>query len=172
MILAALGLCLLLASCSNDLQRFVEPPLATTYKQPIDPTRPDACHSRDDTPAVIETVTDQVAVPEVVDGAGRVLKAARYDTQTRQRIVSNRQEIWFETPCREVWTEDFIASLQRALIAREVLAGPPSGQMDGPTRNAIRTFQVNLGIDSDVLSVAAGKRLGLIPYERSDTLAR
>nr|WP_235971013.1 peptidoglycan-binding domain-containing protein [Palleronia pontilimi] len=171
-IIPVLAMGLYVASCGDNLSRFVEPQLEATRNQQVDLDRPTACHGRDDTPAVIETVTEQVAVPEERDAEGRVIAAARYQTETRQRIVSDRQEIWFETPCRDEWTPEFIGSVQRALIARGLLQGPPSGEIDTATRAAIRAFQSDLGINSDVLSVAAGKRLGLIVYDRAEALAR
>lgn len=155
---------LVLSACAPgrpDVARFVEPMLQATREQQVDLTRPEVCQSRDETPAVVETVTESRAT---ADG--------RYQTQTTHRIVAARGEIWFDTPCRDAWTPEFIASVQRALIVRGLMTGPASGQVDRETRQAIRAFQKIEGIDSDVLSVAAGKRLGLIVYDRDEALAR
>ena len=143
-----------------DVSRFIEPRLLATGEQQVDLTRPEICQSRDETPAVIETVTE---THEDETGALR--------TETRQRIVENREEIWFDTPCRDAWTPQFIESIQRALIVRGFLGGAPNGEMTSDTRRAIRAFQRVEGINSDVLSIAAGKRLGLIVYDRAEALA-
>jgi len=61
-----------------------------------------------------------------------------------------------------VLTPDFVASLQRALAARGIYAGVVNGQMDAPTRRAIRRYQKPKGPDSDVLSLATAQELGLV----------
>ncbi|SHI91196.1 hypothetical protein SAMN04488012_103292 [Palleronia salina] len=172
-LLTPLALCLGLSACGAGgvgVSRFIEPALEATGSQRIATERPRACHSRDDTPAVIETITQQTALPPRRRPDGTLEDGPLYRTQTSQRIVSDRKEIWFETPCREEWTPEFILSVQRALIVRDLLEGPPSGEIDAPTRAAIRRFQAKQGIDSDTLSVAAGKRLGLIVYDRAEAL--
>lgn len=156
--LLALSAC---APARPEVGRFVEPILQATREQRVDLTRPEICQSRDETPAVVETITESRA-----DAGGR------YHTQTTHRIVSARSEIWFDTPCRNAWTPEFIASIQRALIVRGYMNGPASGEIDRETRQAIRAFQKVEGINSDVLSVAAGKRLGLIVYDRAEALAK
>ncbi|SPJ24813.1 peptidoglycan-binding domain-containing protein [Palleronia abyssalis] len=143
-----------------DVSRFIEPALSATGDQVVDLTRPEICQARDETPAVIETV-----VQSRQDAGG-------YQTETVQRIVADREEIWFDTPCRDSWTPAFIASVQRALIVRQLMNGPADGVMDRRTRSAIRVFQRDEGINSDVLSIAAGKRLGLIVYDRDEALAK
>lgn len=128
--------------------------------------RPDACYARDETPAVIETVTEQVVVrPAVTDAEGRVLEPASYRTDTRQEIVQDREEIWFETPCAAQDDPAFIASVQRALAVRTVYDGPVTGMMDRRTRAAIREFQRPQGLDSGVLSLAAARLLGLAVWD-------
>ena len=143
-----------------QVSRFVEPVLGTTRLQTVDMTRPEICQARDETPAVIETVTESR-----MDGGA-------LHTETTQNIVQIRRVQWFDTPCLTAWTPEFIASVQRALIVRGVLTGPADGIMDGRTRSAIRVFQREEGINSDVLSIAAGKRLGLIVYDRAEAVAR
>ncbi|WP_375260473.1 peptidoglycan-binding protein [Palleronia sp.] len=155
--LLALSAC---APARPDVSRFVEPILHATPEQRVDLTRPQICQTRDETPAVVETVTESRA-----DSGGR------YHTETTHRIVAARDEIWFDTPCRDAWTPEFIASVQRALIVRGYMDGPATGGIDRETRQAIRAFQKVEGINSDVLSIAAGKRLGLIVYDREEALA-
>ena len=155
---------LLLSACAPgrpEVARFIEPMLHTTGEQQVDLTRPEICQSRDETPAIVETVTES-----------RVDANGHYHTQTTHRIVAARDEIWFDTPCRDAWTPEFIASVQRALIVRGYMAGSATGKIDRETRQAIRAFQKLEGIDSDVLSIAAGKRLGLIVYDRHEALAK
>lgn len=155
---------LALSACTSgrpDVARFLEPALRASGEQQVDLTRPEICQSRDETPAVVETVTESRAE---ADGS--------YRTETTHRIVAARDEIWFDTPCRDAWTPEFIASVQRALIVRGHMTGPATGTIDRETRQAIRAFQKVEGIDSDVLSIAAGKRLGLIVYDRDEALAK
>ncbi|WP_088623709.1 peptidoglycan-binding domain-containing protein [Oceanicola sp. 22II-s10i] len=127
---------------------------------------PGTCWDRDATPAVIETVTEQILVeaPQINDD-GTVVKPASYRTETRQQIVKERHEIWFRTPCEPEMTPIFIASLQRALEARGLYSGPITGEMDAPTRRAVRAYQRPEGLDSGVLSLAAARRLGLAVVE-------
>lgn len=127
---------------------------------------PGQCWTSDITPAVIETVSEQViATPAVTDASGAVISPATYATSTHQRIVRDRQTIHIRTPCPEDLTPDFIASVQRALKARGYYLLPVSGVMDAPTLDAIRRFQDPLGLDSPVLSLAGAKTLGLVKTE-------
>ena len=123
---------------------------------------PNACYARHIVPAIIETVTEQVLVqPPQIDASGAVDYPAIYRTETRQDIVRPRRELWFETLCEEELTPAFIATLQRALTARGFYGGGAHGRFDGPTKRAIRAYQKPQGVDSDVLSLAAARKLGL-----------
>lgn len=126
------------------------------------PRREGQCWAEDITPAVIETVSEQVLVtPAVTDDQGRVTTPATYATETRQRIVQDRRTVWFRTPCLDEVTVEFVASLQRALKARGIYLAPVTGQLDPATREAIRRFQAPRGLDSPRLSLAAARELGL-----------
>jgi hypothetical protein len=115
---------------------------------------------------VIETVTEKELIkPAELDAEGAVLSEAKFNVQTTQRIVENQQEIWFETPCPDQVTPEFTTSLQRALAARGLYEGPMTGEMDGATRVAIRAFQRESSLDSEILSLAASRKLGLLTYE-------
>lgn len=128
---------------------------------------PGACYARDLSPAVIETVTDQVLVTGAVrDAEGRVLSPAVYQTVTRQEIVQERQELWFETPCERDLTPDFVDSLQRALAARGLYTGPINGRMTQATRSAVRAYQAPRGLDSNIVSMETARALGLAAVER------
>jgi peptidoglycan hydrolase-like protein with peptidoglycan-binding domain len=79
--------------------------------------------------------------------------------------VKERSVTWFETPCAAGQTPDFVASVQRALAARGLYRGPAHGEMDARTRAAIRRFQTPEGLDSGILSLAAARKLGLVPVK-------
>ena len=140
---------LVLSGCGAALPRMAPPAEGT-------------CWARDETPAVIETVTEQVMVqPAEILADGTVVRPAAYRTETRQRIVKPRKDTWFEIPCEDQMTPDFIASLQRALKARGIYRGAVTGKMDGRTRAAIRAYQKPQGLDSGVISLAAARQMGL-----------
>ncbi len=128
------------------------------------PPGPDgACWQADIKPAVIETVTEQVlATPEVRGPDGAIVTAAVFRTETSQSIVEPRETVWFRSPCPAEVTTDFVATLQRALKARGLYLLPLTGHLDAPTRSAIRRFQAQRGLDSDHLSLAAARELGII----------
>ena len=131
--------------------------------RPGPPAKPEgACWEADVTPAVIETVTEQVVVTEEQrDESGAVLAPATYRTQTHQRMVRDREEVWFRAPCPADQTVQFVASLQRALKARGLYLWPVTGEMDAETAEAVRRFQAERGLDSPVLSLAAARELGI-----------
>ena len=65
----------------------------TQLRADVPPGAPEGtCWDRDSTPAVIETVTEQVMVspPELVDG--QVVQPAVYRTETHQAIVRERDD--------------------------------------------------------------------------------
>lgn len=74
--------------------------------------------------------------------------------------------LWFRVPCPADQVEDFTASLQRALQARGLYAGPADGQEGPATAAAIRAYQRPMGLDSGTLSLAAARKLGLSPIDR------
>lgn len=128
---------------------------------------PGTCWARQVSPAVIETVTHQRLVEPARPASGATpARPAVYRTETVQQIVEERRESWFETPCAEVMTPEFLASLQRALAARALYRGPVTGAMDARTRAALRRFQEPLGIRSDILSLQAARQLGLVAVAR------
>lgn len=124
------------------------------------------CWASDVTPMVIETVTEQVMVSEAKRAPdGTVLSPAVFHSEARQKIVQEREEVWFRSPCPEEMTVDFIASLQRALKARGLYLLPLTGQMDAPTRAALRRFQADRGLESDRLALTSARELGLVTVE-------
>jgi len=163
----AVLLALALAGCADPS---AQPPGRADFsadlivrKEPGPPPGPkDACWQADIRPAVIETVTEQVLLqPE------RAGQPAVYGTSTSQRIVSDRATVWFRAPCPAEMTPEFTATLQRALKARGFYLLPLTGVMDGPTRDAIRRYQHSRGLDSDHLSLAAARELGIVAVDPS-----
>ena len=134
------------------------------------PPSPDGeCWAASVTPAVIETVTEQVMVSEEVrDETGAVVTPASFRTQTQQHMVQDREEVWFRAPCPAEQTVQFTASLQRALKARGLYLLPVTGTVDAATGEAIRRFQAQRGLDSPILSLAAAQELGLINTASGD----
>lgn len=133
--------------------------LRTTEPKP----REGECWASDTTPAVIETVTEQVMVaPAELAPDGSVLTPAAFHTETRQSIVRERAQVWFRTPCPADQTVEFVATLQRALKARGYYLAPVTGTLDPSTREAVRRFQEPLGLDSPELSLEAARRLGIV----------
>ena len=132
---------------------------------------PGTCWGTIVSPALIETVTEQVQVePALLAADGSVTRPARFRTDTRQRIVTERAVRWFETPCPDDLTPDVVATLQRALAVRGYYQGAISGQVDAATRAAVQSYQAQAGLDSPVLSLESARGLGLIatPLDQLD----
>ncbi|SLN20772.1 peptidoglycan-binding domain-containing protein [Pseudooctadecabacter jejudonensis] len=129
------------------------------------------CFARTTTPALIETVTEQIMVqPALIRSDGSVETPAAFRTVTRQRIVRERREVEFETPCARVLTPPFVASVQRALLARGYYRGPITGVQDARTRAAIGRFQADRDdVLTDMLTLRTARDLGLVAVPR-DTL--
>lgn len=126
------------------------------------PEKEGVCWASDTAPAVIETVTEQVQVrPEIRSADGTITQAAQFQTRTKQRMVADRETIWFTSPCPSEMTVAFIASLQRALKARGWYKAPVTGAWDEVTQNALRTYQRSRGLDSPHLSLEAAQDLGI-----------
>jgi hypothetical protein len=128
-------------------------------------SKPGECWADAVTPAVYETDTEHdLVAPGQPATAGHPATPAVYQTVTRQKIVQDRQQVWFRSPCPEDTTPEFIGTLQRALLARGYYSGPLTGTMDATTRAALRRYQAPQGLDSEILSLAAARQLGLISY--------
>lgn len=167
--LAALLAALALGGCQAALPQMAEPVHVSTRDEAPPGAAPGTCWGQDETPAVVETVTEQIILqpPEIL-ADGTVQRPAVYKTETRQQIVKPRKATWFETPCEADLTPEFIASLQRALAARGHYRGPVTGRLDVRTRTAIRAFQRPQGLDSGMISLAAARQMGLIALDLSD----
>lgn len=172
--LLALGLALALGGCQSG--KVAAPSQAALGAEVVrlkgegPPPSPNGeCWASSVTPAVIETVTEQIMVSEEMrDETGKVIAPASFRTQSQQRMVQDREEVWFRAPCPEDQTVQFVASLQRALKARGLFLMPVTGEMDADTSEAVRRFQALRGLDSPVLSLAAAQELGLISTALAD----
>lgn len=165
------GLCaaaLCLASCGEYVSsNAIAPSLRQVIDAPPPGSDPNVCWSKTVSPALIETVTRKVLIqPAQVSSDGRIQAPPIYRDETRQEVVRPRREQWFEIPCATDLTPEFVSSVQRALQARSYYAGPITGLMDTRTRRAVKRYQVDQGLESGVLSVAAARQLGLWAVER------
>ena len=167
-ILAAMA-SFVLAGCGGPLTGLGEPEVVQRLETAPPGARPGSCWGKSVQPAVIETVTQQILLhpAEILDD-GTVMRPAIYKTETRQEIVQQRRETWFETPCAADLTPEFTASVQRALKARGLYRGPITSAMDARTRAAVRAFQRPQGLESGILSLAAARQLGLVAVEDGD----
>ena len=159
---------LLLAACRGGLE--VEAPqTARAFDAEIRASAPalgtGGCWAEDLRPALFEIVTEQREVaPERRDGAGRVIAPARFTSETHQRELRPRQQVWFRTPCPEEigQPEVFTASLQRALKARGFYGGAVTGESGPETLAALQRYQAANGLESATLSLEAARALGLV----------
>ncbi len=133
--------------------------LVTAPQPPVDAG---GCWGTDTVPAVIETETVQdLVAPEQRAADGSILRAAVFRTRVSQRIVGDRQEVWFRAPCPADLTIAYLATLQRALKARGFFPGAVTGIYDAATAAAVRQYQAGRGFDSDRLTLAAAQALGV-----------
>ncbi len=137
--------------------------------EPIQPpdAEPGACYGKEISPAVVETVTRQIKTRDAsYADDGTLLTPASYRTETFQKIVTERADIWFKVPCQEDKVDAYVASLQRALSVRGYYRGKITGELDLRTRKAIRRYQKPRGLDSNKLSLDSARSLGLAAVER------
>ncbi|MDQ2091080.1 peptidoglycan-binding domain-containing protein [Marimonas arenosa] len=170
-LLTAFGTCAMLAACNPapGVTRFSEPALVQTFQQ-APPGAPDgSCWGKEVTPPRYKTVSGHVMVqPAQVLADGTVMSEPIYKREDRKAIIEPQRELWFRMPCEADLPPDFTASLQRALQARGHYHGAITGEMDGRTRHAVRRYQAPQGLDSAILSLAAARKLGLVPVERPE----
>lgn len=164
----------LVAACAPGLP----PAGGSETAQRLDTSEPLAaetvCWDKSTVPALIETETEtRLVAPAATLPDGTVVEPAIYETETRATILRDRQEQAFEVPCADVMTPDFIASLQRALAARGAYAGPITGEMDAPTRDAVAAFQTGAApqdrdTGNTTLTLSTARRLGLVAIDLPD----
>ncbi|WP_146587598.1 peptidoglycan-binding domain-containing protein [Puniceibacterium confluentis] len=122
-----------------------------------------SCQAREIVPAIYEQVPGQVQVVQAERAAdGTVIRPPIYRNATVPKIVRPRGEIRFEVPCPETMTPEFIATLQRALLARGYYTAAITGRMDSATVAAVRRYQSGRGLDSGHLALDTARDLGLV----------
>jgi len=164
----ALGACTASDAIQGNVAGLREPDVVRSGGQQPPGASPGTCWGKSVSPAVIETVTEQILVqPAEITTDGQVIQPAIYRTETLQRIVKERRETWFEAPCPAQLTGEFIASVQRALRARGLYSGRITGIMDGRTRAAVRRYQSEQGLDSGILALETARQLGLVAIARA-----
>jgi hypothetical protein len=122
-----------------------------------------ACQAGLDSPAAerAQPATVPPAVPTAVDPDACW---AQDRVTTPAGLAEDRL---FAVPCPAAATEDFWASVQRALAVRGLYTGPVTGHSGPLTGEAVRRFQAPLGLDSPILSLDGARQLGLMPWPRS-----
>lgn len=158
----------LLGACADATVPFSNAPSFSTPQIKRDAAG--LCFGTDVTPALIETVTEQVMVqPAQVNSDGSVTSPAMFRTVTRQAILRERREVQFETICPEAMTPEFIASVQRALLTRGYYVGQITGAMDNRTLRSVQDYQrQNGGHDSPLLDIRTARALGLVQLSAAE----
>lgn len=166
----ATGLLMALAACDTPLPLPGFSSTAEVSRRASAPPAgadPNSCWATQIVPGIYETVTEQIVLqPAEILADGTVLSPAIYKTETRQAVVRERKETWFELVCEDHMRVDFLASLQRALKARGFYRGQVTAALSPKTHDAIRRYQKSQGLNSEFLSVAAARKLGLIAVSR------
>lgn len=125
---------------------------------------PGTCWDNIVSPSITKTVTEQVLVkPAKLTADGQIENPPIYRNEDRQVVVQEGDKTWFVTPCPDITTTEFVASLQRALAARNLYSGSITGKMNASTRTAIKSYQESQGLSTDILSITAARSLGLVP---------
>lgn len=125
------------------------------------------CFARQDGVTQTTVVTELVEVePAVRDRNGVVVTPAIFRNITRPQTVQVAEGAPFETVCPQIYTPDFVATLQRALIVRRGYDGDVTGLMDEATSVAVQRFQRDRGIDSPLLEIGVARELGLVAIPR------
>lgn len=165
-----IGTLVLLAACAASPDDRTETASRAATPELAAPVQRDAsgvCHARETIPAVYEHVIGEVQVVQAQIAAdGTVLHPPIYRRAPVPRIVRARSEFRFEAPCPEVQTQEFIASVQRALAVRGYFAGNVTGQLDAPTAAALRKYQSERGLESSQISLETARSLGLVAVDR------
>lgn len=150
--------------------------MITVQPSPPETTIKGECWGKGITPALVESVTEQVLVraagpvigpsPDGAPTYKTVQSPAVYATKTQQKIITPRADFWFRVPCAAQMDASFVATLQRALKSRGLFRGAVTGLMDARTQKSVRWYQKQHGLDSTTLSLAAARKLGIIAYAR------
>lgn len=157
----------LIAACGavgcTPVEESARPPLPALLAAEISHDAEGRCWAHDTAPAVIQTVTaHEIETPAVHAEDGSLVSPATFRTVVRQQIIRERGEQAFETLCPPVYTQAFVASLQRALSARGFHRDEVTGIFDTATRRAVQDYQRRWGPDSPLVSLEGARRLGLV----------
>lgn len=149
-----------------DVTRLIEPSVITATDITPPPSDPDICWGHEP-PGDITTIKTQTVLAEEAqsDADGVEITPAIYREVTAPETTPDGDGRWFTRVCDAQITQAFVGSLQRALAVRGLYEGDVTGLMDAQTRTAIRTYQAAQGLNSDLLSVAAGEQLGLVALQ-------
>jgi len=154
-------------------------PVATPDLSPIPPalitdgeietTATGQCFTRSAPATHTRIVEEQVLVaPAVLASDGSVESPPIFRNQTRPVTEPMGEGTRFQTLCPPEYTPDRIATLQRALKARLAYNGPITGELDDPTRDAIRAYQAPQGYDSPLIQRGIAETLGLVSLDLDD----
>ena len=113
-----------------------------------------------ETQVIIEQV---ISIPEARAEDGTLITPAIYRDQEREIQVPVGDSDRFEVICPQNLSQNFVASVQRALLVRGYHVEAVNGLIDQPTRNAILTYQKDQGLISANLGVQTAIGLGLVP---------
>lgn len=134
------------------------------------PAAPDAQEGEcwEQIPAPTRTVEVEqtvLATPAKFAPDGTETQPAIYRREVSEELEPTGPARWFERVCAERLTPALVENLQRALAARGLLNGPVTGELDAPTRDALLAYQTTQGLGSDVLSLAAARKMGLVAVD-------
>ncbi|MEM6310450.1 MAG: peptidoglycan-binding domain-containing protein [Pseudomonadota bacterium] len=159
--LLALSACAEIGTVSRSAQPSTFSP---SLSAPAD-AAPGTCWDKTETPAVIETVSeDRLIQPARYAETGELQSLPIYEKTTKQVIVEDRKATWFQLVCPIDLSQPFVGSVQRALELRGFYGGPITEQMDSVTVEAIARYQISENIDfadPTKLTMDAAERMGL-----------
>ena len=84
-------------------------------------------------------------------------------TQLTNEIINAPEKTRFRTPCPEQMTSEFILTLQNALKSTGYFPYRITGSMDVETKRAIKLYQKQRALDSDIVSWKTLESLGIEP---------
>ena len=167
--LAALALAGCQPTTGGGVTRGPDAPLIPTLTAPPE-SQDGTCWAQLPGPTTTELVKQTILVEEaVIAPDGTETSPAIYRNVTAPQTVSTGDGRWFERVCAAELSPVLVMNLQRALAARTYYAGAASGEMDAATRASVRLYQQEQGLDSDVLSLATARQLGLVVVELPPT---
>lgn len=155
------------AACSRPAPQVAEPAALISLGE-IDTDTAGRCFAQQDAPTEVQIVTTLIEVQAAVkDRNGVVTSPAIFRNVARPQTVAVGEGARFETVCPQVYTPQFVATLQRALIVRRAYDGAVTGLMDSPTSLALQQFQRGMGVDSPLLAIAVARDLGIVAVPRN-----